>query len=168
MTLRDLTPWRARTPSVPAAFDSSFDSLRREMYRLFDGFSRGFGMPSLWDEPGFGRDAFLAPLLDVEETDKAYEVSVELPGIDQKDLDVSVADGVLTIKGEKKAESEAKDKGRLHVERSYGAFQRSLALPADADDGKIDAAFKNGVLKLAIAKKAEAKPSGRKIAIAAK
>lgn len=168
MTLRDLTPWRARTPSVPAAFDSSFDSLRREMDRLFDGFARGFGMPSLWDETGFGRDAFLAPRLDVEETDKAYEVSVELPGIDQKDIEVSVADGVLTIKGEKKAESEAKDKGRLHVERSYGSFQRSLALPADADDAKIGAAFKNGVLKLSIEKKAEAKPASRKIAIAAK
>ena len=168
MTLRDLTPWRARTPSVPAAFDSQFDSLRRQMDRLFDGFARDFGMPSLWDGLAGGGDAFLAPRLDVEETDKAYEVSVELPGIEQKDLEVSVAEGVLTIKGEKKAESEDKAKGRLHVERSYGAFQRALALPADADEAKIEAAFKNGVLKLAIAKKAEAKPASRKIAITAK
>lgn len=167
MTLRDLTPWRARTPSVPAAFDNSLDSLRHEMDRLFDGFARGFGMPSLWD--GFASsDAFLTPRLDVAETDKAYEVSVELPGIERDDLEVNVANGVLTIKGEKKAESEAKDKGRLHVERSYGAFQRSLALPVDADDAKIDAAFKNGVLTLTIAKAAEAKAASRKITIAAK
>lgn len=168
MTLRDLTPWRARTAPVPAAFHGPFGSFRREIDHLFDDFAHGLGMPSLWDDDGFGRDAFLAPRLDVAETDKAYEVTVELPGIEQKDLDVTVADGVLTIKGEKKAESEDKAKGRLHVERSYGAFQRSLSLPADADDGKIEAAFKNGVLKLTIAKAPEAKPASRKIDIQSK
>lgn len=164
MTLRDLTPWRARTPSAPTAFDNPFDAMRREMDRLFDGFASGFGMPSLWEGSAAG-DAFLTPRLDVAETDKAYEVSVELPGIDQKDLEVTVADGVLTIKGEKKAETEDKAKGRLHVERSYGAFQRSLSLPADADDAKIEAAFKNGVLKLTVAKAADATAASRKIDI---
>jgi len=75
---------------------------------------------------------------------------------------------VLTIKGEKKAETEQKEKGRLYAERSYGAFQRSLSLPADADDGKVEAAFKNGVLKLTIEKTAEAKAEVRRIDIKSK
>ena len=165
MTLRDLTPWRASRPAAPALYSDPFRGFQREMDRLFDEFSRGFGgAPSLWDDG----DRFLTPQLDVEETEKSYEISVELPGIDEKDLDVTLAEGVLTIKGEKKTESESKDKGRLHMERRFGSFQRSLALPADADQGKIDAAFKNGVLKLTVGKTAEAKPAAKKIAIKAK
>ncbi|MDX9862122.1 MAG: Hsp20/alpha crystallin family protein, partial [Rhodospirillales bacterium] len=166
MTLRDLTPWRARSVPAPLPFESGFDTLRREMDRLFDGFSRGFGMPSLAD--GFSDGVFLTPRLDVAETDTAYEVSVELPGIERDDLDVTVANGVLTIKGEKKAETEQKEKGRLYAERSYGAFQRSLSLPADADAGKVEASFKNGVLKLTIDKTAAAKAEVRRIDIKSK
>lgn len=166
MTLRDLTPWRARSVPAPLPFDGGFDALRREMDRLFDGFSRGFGMPSLAD--GLSDSVFLTPRLDVAETDTSYEVSVELPGIERDDLDVTVANGVLTIKGEKKAETEQKEKGRLYAERSYGAFQRSLSLPADADAGKVEAAFKNGVLKLTIDKTAEAKAEIRRIDIKSK
>jgi HSP20 family protein len=163
MTLRDLTPWRGRREAAPAPYGDPFRSFRREMDSLFDEFSRGFAMPSLWDRPS--RDRALMPRLDVNETDKAYEISVELPGIDESDLDVSLADGVLTTRGEKRAESERKDGDRLHVERSFGSFHRSLALPADADEEKIDGAFKNGVLELKIGKSAEAKTSARKIDI---
>lgn len=166
MTLRDLTPWRAQRASAPAAFGDPFRSFQREMDRLFEDFSHSFGMPSLRET--FGEDRFLMPRLDVDETEKAYEISVELPGIDEKDLEVSVADGVLTIKGEKKAESESKDKGRLHVERSFGSFQRTLSLPADADAEKIDAGFRNGVLKLTIGKTVETAPEARKITIKAR
>ncbi len=168
MTLRDLTPWRARSTPAPLPFDSGFDSLRREMDRLFDGLSRGFGTPSAGDGFAFGEAAFLTPRLDVAETETAYEVSVELPGIERDDLEVVVTNGVLTIKGEKKAEAEQKQKGRLYAERSYGAFQRSLSLPADADDGKVEAAFKNGVLKLTIEKTPEAKAEVRRIDIKSK
>jgi len=168
MTLRDLTPWRARPTPAPTLYDSGFESLRREMDRLFDSFSRGFGMPSLWDGFEVGVGGFTSPRLDVAETDSGYEVSVELPGIEQKDIEVTVANGVLTIKGEKKAESESREKGRLHAERSYGAFQRSLSLPADADEGRIEAAFKNGVLRLTIEKTAETKADIRKIDIKSK
>lgn len=166
MTLRDLTPWRARTPSVPATYRDPFDAFRREMDHLFDDFSRGFAMPSLWD--GFDGDRFVSPRLDVNETETGYEVSVELPGIEEGDVDVTLADGVLTIKGEKKAESEQKEKGRLHVERSFGSFQRSLALPGDVDESRIEATFKNGVLKLALGKSPETKPEVKKIAIRSK
>ena len=166
MTLRDLTPWRAQRASAPAAFGDPFRSFQREMDRLFDDFSHSFGMPSLRES--FGEDRFLMPRLDVDETEKAYEISVELPGIDEKDLEVSVADGVLTIKGEKKAESESKDKGRLHVERSFGSFQRTLSLPADASAEKIDASFRNGVLKLTVGKTAQTAPAAKKIAIKSK
>ena len=168
MTLRDLTPWRARSTPAPLPFDSGFDTLRREMDRLFDGFTRGFGLPSAGNGLGFGEAGFVTPRLDVAETETAYEVSVELPGIERDDLEVVVANGVLTIKGEKKAETEQKEKGRLYAERSYGAFQRSLSLPADADDGKVDAAFKNGVLKLTIEKTPEAKAEVRRIDIKSK
>ena len=163
MTLRDLTPWRSRREATPAHYADPFRSFHREFDRLFDDFSRGFGMPSLWD--GSARERGLMPRLDVNETDKAYAISVELPGIDEKDLDVSLADGVLTIKGEKHQETERKDSGRLHVERSFGSFHRALALPADADEEKIECAFKNGVLELSVGKTAEPKTATRKIDI---
>ncbi|MBC8158154.1 MAG: Hsp20/alpha crystallin family protein [Alphaproteobacteria bacterium] len=166
MTLRDLTPWRGRREATPAPHADSFQSFHREIDRLFDDFSRGFSMPFLWND--FSRERALSPQLDVRETEKAYEVSVELPGIDEKDLEVSLANGVLTIKGEKREEKEQKESGRLHVERSFGSFHRSLALPENADEEKIDGAFKNGVLELTIGKSGEAKVEARKIDIKTK
>lgn len=158
MTLRDLTPWR---PS--ALRGDPFTTLRTEMDRLFDHFWRGVDMPT-WSR-GEGVPSMLMPRLDVAETEKAYEVTVELPGIEERDIEMTLADGVLTIKGEKKAEKEDKKRGSLHVERTYGAFERSLALPADADDEKIEAKFKNGVLTATIGRKPDAKPATKRIDI---
>ena len=166
MALRDLTPWRPASRLPSTVRSDPFMTLRGEMDRLFDHFWRGFDLPT------WSRDESLPPVLmprlDVSETDKGYEIAVELPGIDEKDIEMTLADGVLTIKGEKKAEKEDKARGHLHVERSYGAFERALALPSDADAEKIDAKFKNGVLTASIAKKPDAKPAAKRIDIKTK
>jgi len=163
MALRDLTAWRSAAPARHPDLWQPFGSFRAEFDRLFDDFFRDFGAPALRDEPAAG--SYLSPRLDVAETDKAYEIAVELPGIGEKDVDVTLADGVLTIKGEKKAEFERKDGGQLHVERRYGSFHRSLALPENADAEKIDARFENGVLRIAVAKRPEAKTEVRRIEV---
>jgi HSP20 family protein len=142
--------------------DNPLFSLHKEIDRLFGDFAGGFGFPAMAKAGG----PVMAPQLDVVETDKSYEISVELPGVEEKDLDVSLAEGVLTIKGEKRYEKEDKSKNYLRVERSYGAFQRSIAMPSEVDEVKISAAFTNGVLKLTVPKKEGTKPSARKIQIA--
>ena len=103
--------------------DNPFLSLQNEIDRLFDNFSRGF--PTL----GNGMSNVTLPTMDVAETDKDIEITAELPGLEEKDVQINVADNVLTIRGEKKAEKEQKDKNYRLVERSYGSFERSLELP---------------------------------------
>jgi HSP20 family protein len=100
----------------------------------------------------------LQPALDVTETDDRYTISVEVPGVKRSDLSIDVHEGVLTLRGEKRSErEESKEKARV-LERSYGAFSRSLLLPADGDAERIEARFADGVLQLTIPKRPEAKP----------
>jgi HSP20 family protein len=168
--MRELTPWRsAGLPSQGNDMFGGFRFLQREMDRLFDDVFRGFEAPAGGRTlgPAFESGA-MAPRLDVATSPKAYEISVELPGVEQKDIDVSVADGVLTVKGEKKAESEEKDKQYHRVERSYGSFQRRLSLPDDTDAEKVEAAFKNGVLTITVPRVQQVEPPVKKIAIKAK
>lgn len=141
--------------------DDPFMSLQREMNRLFEDTFRG--VPAV---AGTGNGRALAPSMDVKETDKAVEVQAELPGVDQKDLDVSYADGVLTIKGEKRAEKEESKAGYHLSERSYGSFFRSLAID-DVDAEKIEARFDKGVLTVKLPKIAAAQAKARKIEIKA-
>ncbi len=132
-----------------------FDSLQREVDRVFDEFTRGFpsfGLPAM-AQPGLPE---LKPRMDVSETEKEFEITAELPGLEEKDVQVNVADGVLTIRGEKKAEKEEKDKNYHLVERSYGAFSRSLDLPEGVDPDAIKASIANGVLKVSVPKPAPA------------
>ena len=125
-------------------------TFRREMDRLFERF---FGeLPSL-ELPGMS----WAPHLDVTETKDSLVVKAELPGLEAKDLDVSVSGNALTIKGEKKTEKEEKDEHHHLIERSYGAFSRTVQLPAPVASEKIKAAFKNGVLTITLPKTEEAK-----------
>ncbi|OKH87089.1 Hsp20/alpha crystallin family protein [Thalassospira sp. TSL5-1] len=107
----------------------------------------------------------LNPRIDVHEDDTAIELSAELPGVEQDDVDVSVLEGVLTIKGEKKSTRESNEGARV-VERSYGSFTRSFRLPENIDADNISATFKNGVLTLSLPKVAEQKPEPRKITVA--
>ena len=102
---------------------------------------------------------------DVAEGEDAIEISAEMPGIEDKDLDLSVSDGVLTIKGEKKAETEKTDKNYYLSERRYGSFQRSFRLPDSVDPDKIEAKFDKGVLSLTLPKHAEARERTKKISI---
>lgn len=133
-------------------------SLRKEMERLFDRFAE----PAWPTMPELGE---WEPTLDVSETKDAVIVKAELPGVEQKDIAVSLQDGMLTIKGEKQAEKEEKDKLYHRVERSYGAFFRSIRMPATVDADKVTAAFKAGVLTITLPKAPEAK--GTTIAVKA-
>jgi HSP20 family protein len=106
---------------------------------------------------------------DVAETDDTVKITADLPGLTEKDVDVTLAEGVLTIKGERKTEkkSDEKNKHYRRIERSYGAFERAMSLPTDVDESKISADFKNGVLELTLPKKPEAKKKAKKIQVKA-
>jgi HSP20 family protein len=155
--------------------------LRDEVDRLFDDFFRGW--PSLASLPGrmldfdpFRRAAeplmttngALAPNVDVAETDDGYEITADLPGLDEKDIAVSVSDGVLTIKGEKRAERQEKRKDYYLAERSYGAMQRSFRLPDTVDPEKISAEYRKGVLTVNLPRSKEAKSRARSIEVKAR
>jgi HSP20 family protein len=155
---------------MPSLF-TSLESMRDQMDRLFQSFSAGW--PSLAGEGPLrerrtGLGLGMMPKVETSEDDKQFEISVELPGVDEKDVSVSVDDGVLTIKGEKKSEREEKKKDYHLTERSYGSFQRSFQLPENANQDKISADFENGVLKIALPKAAGAKAGERKISITKK
>lgn len=138
--------------------DYPFSAFRHEMNRLFD---EAFNHIPLWRRNG---DGALSPSIDLKETDTTFEVQAELPGVDQKDIDVSYAKGVLTIKGEKKAEKE-ESKGGYHLsERSYGSFVRSFAID-DVDADKVDAKFEKGVLKVVLPKLPASQAKTRKIEV---
>ena len=149
-------------------------SLRDQMDRLFDDFASDWRLPSLGREL-FEWEPFLTPSwtrgvvdvrFDLSETDDAIEITAELPGIDEKDVELVLADGMLTLKGEKRAEKEVKEKEYYLSERRFGAFTRSMRLPESVDPDKIKASFDKGVLKVVVPKRAEAKAKKRKIAIA--
>jgi HSP20 family protein len=140
----------------------AFVALQKEIDRVFSDFGRGFRLPAMASETR------LAPRIDVSETDQALEITAELPGVDEKDIEITLVDDLLTIKGEKKAEAERKEKDYHIVERSYGAFQRSLRLPFDADSGKVEAHFEKGVLKVTVPKPPEVEAKSQKIAIKSK
>jgi HSP20 family protein len=109
----------------------------------------------------------LSPKIDVGETKDAIEVTAELPGVDEKDLDLTLADGVLTVRGEKKSarEEQDKDKNWHVVERSYGSFSRTIPLPFDPDPAKVEAKFDKGVLHIHLPKPAEVAKKQQKIEI---
>src|SRR6516162_5584566 len=144
-------------------------SFRSEMDRLFDRFARGFGLPSLRSiadfEPPWRSFGFSAPPIDMSEDDKAYKISAELPGLDAKDVEVSVSGDRLVLKGEKRQEHEEKNKNYYHSERTYGSFQRSFELPASVDRDKIAADFSKGVLTIALPKTVAMQKQQKKIEI---
>lgn len=140
----------------------------QEIDRMFDHFLRGFGHPSL----GLGRELaslsqtdWLKPTLDIAAGEKEYTICVELPGVDEKDVQLELLDETLVIKGEKKQEKEEKEKNYYRMERSYGSFQRVLSLPEDAEHEGIGAAYKNGILTITVPRKTGPKKESRQIAI---
>ena len=118
-------------------------------------------------EPFWRGEEGLAPAVDIVEGEKAYEVTAELPGMDDKDIEVTLTDDVLTIKGEKREEKEEKRKNYRFSERHYGAFERSFEAPEGVDADKIEANFKKGVLTVTLPKKPEAQKATKKIDVKA-
>jgi HSP20 family protein len=156
MDLRQVIPFRDRGNLVRPDQDL-FSSLHREIDRFFEDFSRTLGS---------GTPTSLMPKLDVSETDKQIEITAELPGLERKDVEISLEDNILTVRGEKKVEKEEKDeKNRNYhlTERSYGVFYRALQLPPGIDPSSIKATMQNGVLKITIPK--PAKPQSAKIEV---
>src|SRR4051812_17479978 len=164
MSMRDLNPWGRpqQTPSRYREEGDPFMTLHREMNRLFDDVFRGFDVTPFGAFGGMGRMAGW-PTVEVSETDQEVLVSAELPGLDEKDVEVLMSDGVLTIRGEKK--SEVEDKERAFSERTYGRFERRIPLAWEVEEDKINAAFKNEVLTVTLPKSAKAASQVKRIAI---
>ena len=149
-----LTPFRSRTPATTGTGGSLFD-LHRQMNRLFD---------DLFDQDGdsgfYARAGIAAPAMDIHQDDKQVEITAELPGVKEEDIDITIDDGVLTLRGEKKSTREDKESG--YRERSYCSFERRLTLPSNIDEDNCSADFKDGVLTITLPK-SEDKARGRKI-----
>jgi HSP20 family protein len=158
------------TPERPVSRPRDiFSAMREDMDRLFERFEHGWPrFPAAFGRfpTALGQATRLTvPDLDVRETADAITVEAELPGVDEKDVTVTLANGILTIKGEKKQEKEEKAENYHVTERSYGSFERSILLPDTIDDANIEAKFDKGVLKISAAKKPEAVKAERKIEI---
>ena len=161
--MRDLIPWgRSRAPARQGephhdAALGPFFTLRREMDRLFDDAFRGFGLSS------FGQSGLSWPQVEVVDRDKEVRVTAELPGLEEKDLELRVDDNVLVLRGEKRTEFD--DAERQYSERSYGRFERHIALPAEVDDERANATFRNGVLTVTLPKTDRARQQAKRIPI---
>jgi HSP20 family protein len=151
-----------------------FVSLRREIDRLFEDFDRDFwGFP--FRRSGFDVEPFWrrelswrgTPAVDITETDKAYEITAELPGLDEKNIEVKLANGGLTIKGEKQEEKEEKEKDYYLHERHFGSFERYFRVPEGVDTSKVEATFNKGVLTVTLPKSQEAQKAEKKIEVKA-
>jgi HSP20 family protein len=148
------------------SFRREMDRLHREMDRLFDGFVTESGGPSWWSEM-MGRGGAVTPQIDLSEDDKEFRVNVELPGLDQKDVDVTLTDRLLTVRGEKKEDKEQKEKNYYRRERAYGSFMRRIEIPSEVDAAKIEASFNKGVLTVRLPKSKEAQQKVKHIDVKA-
>lgn len=181
MDIKKLAPWNwfkneeaAEAKNVPVKhaekdrYYSPLSSLHSEIDRIFDNAFRNFGSPSmnlskhLMEKPD---GILLKPNVDIAASDKEYTITVEVPGVDDENIKLELADGMLIVRGEKKQESEQKERDFYRVERSYGSFQRVLTLPEDTDEDNIGAKFKNGVLIITLPRKEVSTPKGKEIEI---
>jgi HSP20 family protein len=156
-----------QTTALASGAPDYWRSFKTEMDRLFDRFTGTFGLApfqAFRSEPIFSMPT---PAVDITEDDGTIRLTAELPGMTEKDIQVSLSGNTLTIKGEKRQEREEKEKGYHLSERSYGAFQRSFLLPEGADCDKVDAAFGNGVLTVTVQKSAQAAPKKIEVKAAA-
>jgi HSP20 family protein len=161
--LKALVPWRnnkSRTPATREDFFDSFAIFRREMDRMFADFFGDSGLR----RAQFGW-AVLSPAVDIDESDKEIVVSAELPGITEKDVEVSLAGDILTIKGEKRSEHEENNGDGVHMERRFGSFSRSVRLPFEAGNEQVDATFSNGVLTVRVPKPPQLQRAVRRIEV---
>ena len=160
MKIRDLVPWKDRSISRWEE-EHPFYGLQQEMNRVFEDFTQNLELPSV-----FGEGHRFTPRVNVKETDTALEVTAELPGIQEEDVDLTITQNALTIKGEKRVEKEEKKENYYRMERSYGSFSRSIPLPREiVDSEKAEATFKDGVLVITLPKLPEAQVASRQIPI---
>lgn len=166
MNVRDLIPWgRSSQTTAPTLYrgrdDDPFLSLHREVNRLFDDAFRGFGgLPGFRD---FGSFNGVWPHVEISESDKELRVTAEVPGLEEKDIEVLLDDGILTLRGEKRSETE--DNDRQFSERFYGRFERRIPVGRDLEEDKVNASFKNGILTVTLPKTAQAQSNVKRIAI---
>jgi HSP20 family protein len=161
--MRDLIPWgRGRDVSVRRGEDNPLLTLHREMNRLFEDVFRGFELAPFGSDRFFDRVVGGWPSIEVSETEKEVKVTAEVSGLDEKDVRVELANGVLAIKGEKKIQTE--DKDRLFSDRYYGRFERRIPVE-DVDEDKVSASFKNGVLTVTLPKAPQAQSKVKRIAV---
>lgn len=147
-----------RDPRESGWLDNPFAALQKEVNRIFDDNVHGF-------LDALHRPGAVLPSLELHETDKTFEVSAELPGVEEKDVQVTFDKGLLTIRGEKKSEHDEDKDGYSVSERSYGSFRRQLRLSGPVDEAKMTATFAKGVLKVILPKQPEAKSTEKKIAV---
>lgn len=160
MTATTPVPVKRATPAVaPRPMTNAFSALQREIDRIFDDFAHGS-----W--PSFTA-AGPSIKMDLAEAKDGLELTVELPGLQEKDVMVTVSDDILTVSGEKQAEKEEKEKNYHFVERSYGAFSRSVQLPPGVEADKIQAVIANGVLKVKVPRIAKPEPKKIEVKVAA-
>jgi HSP20 family protein len=162
MANRAIGPWTGGRGLSPFDLRDPFGPFRREMDRLFDDFftpaeGRSFA-PS-------GVAQNLWPRIDVEETDQAYLITAEVPGLDEKNIDLNLRDNVLTISGEKREERQDKQRGAAYAERFYGQFKRTIPLDVEVDADKVDAKFRNGVLAVTLPKSQKPEAKARRIEV---
>lgn len=166
MYVKEVNPWtwgrnaalRNRRPRLSPfpIFDTGFNKVFEDWVRDFDSAPKG---------PRLKEKGVFTPRLNLIENEKSFEVSVELPGIKEEDVQLFIEEGVLRVHGEKKSEHQEEKKNIYHVERRYGSFQRALTLPSGIDEEKIEATFDKGVLKIRLPKFEAAKKEVRKIPV---
>lgn len=163
----NLVPWRSRLGlrHGEREWEHPLDVFHRELGRTFEDFWRGFEMPMVGR---YGlRDVGVMPRMDVTEDEDRIRVTLELPGMNEDDVEIGLVDNVLTIKGEKKVETEETERPYAYRERTYGSFRRSIPLDVEVMTDKVEATFENGVLLIDLPKTAEAKKPYKKIPIRA-
>ena len=170
MSVRDLIPWSRNSNRTPAAYRDvdPFMALHSEVNRLFDDVFRGFDLPSFgrfatWPSSRSSAWSMNWPNVEITEGDKEFRVIAEVPGLEEKDMEILLDDGVLTLRGEKK--SEAEEKERQFSERFYGRFERRIPLGPEVEEDRVAANFKNGVLTVTLPKTERAQSKAKRIAI---
>ena len=161
MTLRELMPFTKKSVPVKRDRENPFDLVRHDMDTLFDDFFRGVEM-----EPFFGRHSErFTPKVDITESEKEIRVSAELPGINEKDIDITLNRDSLTIKGEKKEEKEDRGKDYYRMERSYGTFCRTIPVPVEIETDKVNAHYRKGILTITMPKSEKSLEEKKKISV---
>lgn len=166
MAVKDLVPDKRGQSNVPVRRDGDAFDLFNNFGRFFESFFSDSRMPTQWNSD---LNWSYNPRVDIRETDAAYQLSAELPGLDEKDVEVNLDNGILKISGEKRSDKEEKDEDRNYYgrERYYGRFERSFRLPDGIKADKVEARYKNGVLNVTVPKSEAAKSSMRKVEVRA-